>query len=190
MFNTEGIQSCFTKEVILIIFSCGVGLVFLTLAVVFACKYTCKKYISARENVYISASEVYQEPIRYEEVLEIERLSAHPARYSPLQQRVVNEPKNSIDRSIRSKYSQEESKDTYYYNVQLQHLASADIAHIPVSLYKSAATDTDGYEYPPFPESAVNNEITPMMSMGKSYIKDVPDNDKGSVYLTVIHNSD
>ena len=63
LLNTEGIQSCFTKDVILILCSCGVGLVFLTLAIVFACKFACKKYISARKNVHISASDVYQQPI-------------------------------------------------------------------------------------------------------------------------------
>ena len=187
MLDTEGIQSCFTKEVILILCSCGVGLVFLTLAIVFACKFACKKYISARKNVHISASEVYEQPIHNQEVMESERLSADPASYRTLQQTVVNEQNNSFNRSNKSEYSQEYRNDKYYNNVQLQRIAFADIDPIPPSVYNSAATDTDGYEYPPFHDSTVNNEITPL---GKQYFKNDSKIDKGSVYLTVIHNSD
>ncbi|XP_078310081.1 uncharacterized protein LOC144618194 [Crassostrea virginica] len=190
VLNTGGIQSCLTKEEILILCSCGVGLVFLTLAVAFACKYTCKKYISARENVNISASEDYQQPIHYQEVMESERLSADPASYRTLQQTVVNEQNNSFNRSINTEYSPEDRGDKYYYNVESERLAPADIVPIRVLHYKSAATDTDGYENPPFLDSTVNNEITPIMSVEKPYFKNNSDNDKGSVYLTVIHNSD
>ena len=190
MLNTDGIQSCFTKDVILILCSCGVGLVFLTLAIVFACKFVCKKYISARENVHISASDVYQQPIHYQEVMESERLSADPASYNPLQQTVVNEQTNSVNSSNKSEYSQEYRNDKCYYNVQLQRIASADMDPIPPSVYKSTATDTDGYEYPPFYDSTVNSEITPMMPLGKNYFKNNSKIDQGSVYLTVIHNSD
>ena len=120
--NTEGIQSCFTKEVILIICSCGVVLIFLTLAFAFACKYTCKRYISPRENMHISASEDYQQPIHYQEVMESERLSADPASYRTLQQTVVNEQNNSFNRSINTEYSPEDREDKYHYNVKLQRL--------------------------------------------------------------------
>ena len=140
--------------------------------------------------MHISASEVYQQPIHYQEVMESQRLSADPASYNPLQQTVVNEQSISFNRSNKSEYSQQYRNDKYYNNVQLQRIASADIDPIPPSVYKSTATDTDGYEYPPFHDSTVNNEIPPMMPLGKQYFKNDSKIDKGSVYLTVIHNSD
>ena len=140
--------------------------------------------------MHISASDVYQQPIHYQEVMESERLSADPASYNPLQQTVVNEQSISFNRSNKSEYSQQYRNDKYYNNVQLQRIASADMDPIPPSVYKSTATDTDGYEYPPFHESTVNNEIQPMMPLGKQHFKNDSKIDKGSVYLTVIHNSD
>ena len=134
--------------------------------------------------MHISASEDYQQPIHYQEVMESERLSAAPASYRTLQQTVVNEQNNNFNRSINTEYSPEDREDKYHYNVKLQRLAPADIGLIPVSLHKSAATDTDGYEYPPFLDSNVNNEITPIMSVGIPYFKNDSDNNKGSVYLT------
>ncbi|XP_062581947.1 uncharacterized protein LOC134243731 isoform X2 [Saccostrea cucullata] len=180
-------QTLFTTQNFLIMGIFGVGLILLTLCIVFLCKCICRKFSSKRRlrsKTDAKCPNSALEEIHYEEISNISIAQNTGFSYSPLQQNESEDRNKSLQNSSPFlENSLEKSTEKIalddYENTMNSTVSDPQNQQVPVT--DSGSTDLEGYQLPH--NSSIDGASG---SIEEDCVKEEPYCNERSDYLTVI----